>query len=126
MTFNEGEYLCHQGERSTAFGYVLSGNFLYEIGGTDLKKPVVNSVFPEALIGNYPDCMYDGISSFDIKAVDKSSAYLMDARILLDLYEQDSHIENQGRLLIEGMLRTLTNRYADLVFNTQYNTPSEG
>ena len=118
VTFNEGEYLCRHGERSTTFGYVLSGNFHYEIEGSDHNKHVVNSVFSDALVGNYPDCMYDGVSLVDIKAVAKSSAYLMDARILVNLYKQDGYIENQGRLLIEGMLRTLTNRYADLVYNS--------
>ena len=118
VTFNEGEFLCRQGERSTTFGYVLSGNFHYEIEGSDHNKHVVNSVFSDALVGNYPDCMYDGVSLVDIKAVAKSSAYLMDARILVNLYKQDGYIENQGRLLIEGMLRTLTNRYADLDYNS--------
>ena len=107
VTFNEGEYLCRHGERSTTFGYVLSGNFHYEIEGVDHKNHVVNSVFSDALVGNYPDCMYDGVSLVDIKAVAKSSAYLMDATNLLKLYEQDPNIQNQGRLLIEGMLLSL-------------------
>ena len=117
VPFDEGEYLCHQGEKSTVFGYVQSGNFYIEIEGSDQKKHVIDNILPDYLIGNYPDCMHDGVSPFDITAVVKSSAYLLDARILLDLYEQDSHIENQGRLLIEGMLKSLTNRYADLVYN---------
>lgn len=118
VTFEEGEFICHQREKSTVFGYVQSGNFCIEIEGLDQKKHVIDNILPDYLIGNYPNCMYDGVSPFDIKAVNKSSAYLMDARILLDLYEQDSHIENQGRLLIEGMLKSLTNRYADLVYNS--------
>lgn len=117
VTFDEGESVCHQGEKSSVFGYVQSGNFCIEIEGSNQKKHVIDNILPDYIIGNYPNCMYDGVSPFEIKAVDNSSAYLMDARILLDLYEQDSHIENQGRLLIEGMLRTLTNRYADLVYN---------
>ena len=75
-------------------------------------------MFSDALVGNYPACMYEGVSLVDIKAIAKSSAYLIDARILVHLYEQDGYIENQGRLLIEGMLRTLTNSYADLVYNS--------
>lgn len=118
VTFEEGEFVCHQGETSSVFGYVQSGNFCIEIEGSDQKKHVIDNILPDYLIGNYPNCMYDSVSPFDIKAVDKSSAYLMDARILLSLYEQDLHIENQGRLLIEGMLRILTNRYADLVYNS--------
>ena len=117
VTFDEGEYLCRHGEGSTTFGYVLSGNFHYEIEGTDHKNHVVNSVFSDALVGDYPGCMYDDVSLFDIKAFVRSSAYLMDARILVNLFEQDSYIENQGRLLIEGMFRCLANRYADLVYN---------
>lgn len=117
VTFDEGESVCHQGEKSSVFGYVQSGNFQYEIGGTDNKNHVVNSVFPDAIVGNYPDCMYDGVSPFDIRAVDKSSAYLMDARILLSLYEQDHNIQNQGRLLIEAMLQSLTNCYAEIILN---------
>ena len=107
VTFDEGEYLCCHDERSTTFGYVLSGNFQYEIEGADHKNHVVNSVFSDALVGNYPDCMYDGVSLVDIKAVAKSSAYLMDATNLLKLYKQDPNIQNQGRLLIEGMLLSL-------------------
>lgn len=114
VTFDEGEYLCRHGEGSTTFGYVLSGNFHYEIEGTDHKNHVVNSVFSDALVGNYPDCMYDGVSPFDIKAVDQSSAYLMDARILVNLYEQDPNIQNQGRLLIEGMLLSLKKKLCEL------------
>ena len=64
-------------------------------------------MFSDALVGNYPDCMYDGVSLVDIKAVAKSSAYLMDATNLLKLYKQDPNIQNQGRLLIEGMLLSL-------------------
>lgn len=75
-------------------------------------------MFSDALVGNYPDCMYDGVSLVDIKAVVKSSTYLMDARILINLYEQDGYIKNQGRLLIEGMFRCLANRNADLVLNS--------
>ena len=120
VTFDEGEYVCHQGEKSTVFGYVQSGNFCIEIEGLDNKKHIIDNVFTDALVGNYPDCMYNGVSPFDIKAVVKSSAYLMDARILVNLYEQDSYIENQGRLLIEGMFRCLANRYADLVYNNLY------
>lgn len=41
----------------------------------------------------------------------------MHARILLSLYEQDSYIQNQGLLLIEEVLQSLTNRYLDLVYN---------
>ena len=58
------------------------------------------------------------ISIYDIKAVDKSSVYLMDSRILLSLHEQDSHIQNQARLFIEAMLKSLTNRYSDLGYNS--------
>ena len=117
VTFDEGEYVCHQGEKSTVFGYVQSGNFCIEIEGSDQKKHIIDKVFTDALVGNYPDCMYDGVSPFDIKAVDKSFAYLMDARILVNLYEQDLLIQNQGRLLIEAMLKSLTNRYVNLVYN---------
>lgn len=115
VTFDEGEYLCRHGEGSTAFGYVLSGNFHYEIEGSDHNKHVVNSVFSDALVGNYPDCMYDGVSLVDIKAVAKSSAYLMDATNLLKLYEQDPNIQNQGRLLIEGMLLSLQKSYVGII-----------
>ncbi|MDE6522350.1 MAG: cyclic nucleotide-binding domain-containing protein [Muribaculaceae bacterium] len=117
VTFEEGEYVCHHGEKSSVFGYVQSGNFCIEIEGSDQKKHIIDNVFPDSLIGNYPDCMYYGVSHFDIKAVDKSSVYLMDARVLLSLYNQDSHIENQGRLLIEAMLKSLTKCYADIVLN---------
>ena len=116
VIFEEGEFVCHQGEKSSVFGYVQSGNFCIEIEGLDQKKHVIDNILPDYLIGNYPNCMYDGVSPFDIKAVNKSSAYLMDARILLDLYEQDSHIENQGRLLIEGMLQSLVECYIGLAF----------
>lgn len=115
VDFDEGSYVCHQGEKSSVFGYVQSGNFCIEIEGSDQKKHVIDIILPDYLIGNYPDCMYDGVSPFDIKAIDNSSAYLMDARILVNLYEQDFHIQNQGRLLIEAMLKSLTNSYAEIV-----------
>lgn len=117
VTFDEGEYLCHQGEKSSVFGFVQSGNFHIEIEGSDQKKHVIDNILPDYLIGNYPDCMYDGVSPFDIKAVDKSFAYLMDARILLNLYEEDNNIQNHGRLLIEAMLKSLIVRYVDFVSN---------
>lgn len=117
VTFDDGEFVCHQGEKSSVFGYVQSGNFCIEIEGSNQKKHVIDNVFTGALVGNYPDCMYDGISPFDIKAVDKSFAYLMDARILLNLYEEDNNIQNHGRLLIEAMLKSLIVRYVDFVSN---------
>ncbi|MDE6696137.1 MAG: cyclic nucleotide-binding domain-containing protein [Muribaculaceae bacterium] len=117
VIFEEGEFVCHQGEKSSVFGYVQSGNFCIEIEGSDHKKQVIDNIFPNFLIGNYPDCMYEGVSHFDIKAVDKSSAYLMDARILLNIYEQDHNIQNHGRLLIEAMLKSLIVRYVDFVSN---------
>ena len=115
VTFDEGEYLCHQGEKSSVFGFVQSGNFCIEIEGSDQKKHIIDNVFSDALVGNYPDCMYDGVSPFDIKAVDQSSACLMDARILVNLYEQDPNIQNQGRLLIEGMLLSLKKSYVGII-----------
>lgn len=118
VTFNEGEYLCRQGERSTAFGYVLSGKLCYEIEGPDHKNHIINNVAPGMLVGNYPDCMSDGFSPFSIKAISISFVYLMDARILLGLYEQDLSIQNQGRLLIEALLVSLTKCYSYLVSNS--------
>ena len=115
VTFEEGDFVCHQGEKSSIFGFVQSGNFCIEIEGSDQKRHAIDNIFPDYLIGNYPDCMYDGFSPFDLRAVDKSSAYLMDARILLKLYKEDHTVQNQGRLLIETMLRFLANSYSDLL-----------
>lgn len=111
ITLKRNELLCRCDEPSTAFGMVVSGYFRYDgfLNSNDLF--IGGFAFPGALIGNYPDCMENAPSPFNIRAGRKSEVLVMDATLLSDIYDNDTNASRQGRLLMEQAYKSLRRRY---------------
>lgn len=113
------ELLCKFGEPSTVFGMVVSGYFKYDLLLDDNKEIHIGGfAFPGALVGNYPDCMENAPSPFNIRAGRKSEVLVMDATLLPDIYDSDPIACRQGRILMERVYKSLRNRHIDLYAKT--------
>lgn len=109
------ELLCKMGESSTVFGLVVSGYFIYDLQSYDNKDGLIGGfAFPGALVGNYPDCMGNALSPFNIRAGRKSEAIVMDATLLPDIYDNDPNACRQGRLFMEQAYKSIKMRHVDL------------
>ena len=115
VSLKKGEYLCRKGEPTNAFGYVKSGYFKYTIDGTN---KIGGFAFPEALVGDYPSCMNNANAMFDIVAGKKSEAWIIDATILPQLFEEDIEAQRQGRLFMQSAYVSLAKRYCALYAKT--------
>lgn len=108
------ELLCKFGEPSTVFGMVVSGYFRYDAYLNEHKDVLIGGfAFPGALVGNYPDCMENAPSPFNIRAGRKSEVLVMDATILPYIYDNAPNVCRKARLLIEQGYKSLRQRYID-------------
>ncbi|MDE6117752.1 MAG: hypothetical protein K2O30_08585 [Duncaniella sp.] len=115
ITLSRGDLLCELGEFSSVFGFVVSGYFRYDGFENKNRDALIGGfAFPGALVGNYPDCMENAPSPFCIRAGRKSTAMVMDATILPDIYDKDSKACRQGRIMIQQAYKSLRVRYIDL------------
>lgn len=109
------ELLCRIGEPSTVFGLVLSGYFRYDGFVSSHDNILIGGfAFPGALVGNYPDCMENAPSPFNIRAGRKSEIMVMDASLLPKIYDGNPTACRQGRLLMEQAYKSLRMRHIDL------------
>ena len=115
VSLKKGEYLCHKGEPTNAFGYVKSGYLKYTVDGTN---KIGGFAFPEALVGDYPSCMNNANAMFDIVAGKKSEAWIIDATILPQLFEEDIEAQRQGLLFMQSAYLSLAKRYDALYAKT--------
>ena len=98
---------------------VKSGYFIYENNMAVGRPSLVGGfAFPGALVGNYPDCMENATAPFDIRAGRKSEVWIMDGKLLPDIYDSDPDACRQGRILTEQSYKSLRQRYMDLCINT--------
>lgn len=116
------ELLCKFGEPSTVFGMVVSGYFKYNPQPAEDNEMLIGGfAFPGALVGNYPDCMENAPSLFNIRAGRKSEVIIMDATILPDIYDNNPKAARQGRIFIEQAYKSLRQRH----FDKYTKTPTE-
>ena len=115
VSLNKGEFLCRKGEPTNVCGYVKSGYFIYTVDGV---KKIGGFAFPEALVGDYPSCMDNAPAMFDIIAGKNSEAWIIDATILPELFEEDKEYSRQGRLFMQAAYVSLAKRYYDLYAKT--------
>ena len=115
VSLKKGEFLCRKGEPTNVCGYVKSGYFIYTIDGV---KKIGGFAFPEALVGDYPSCMDNAPAMFDIVAGKNSEAWIIDATILPELFEEDKEYCRHGRLFMQSAYVSLAKRYYDLYAKT--------
>lgn len=121
VTLQAGEFLCRKGEPTNKFGYVKSGYLKYGITELNNRELLGGFAFPGAMFGDYPSCLYDKPALFNVTAGRKTVLWVMDATLLLDLYENYPEVCRQGRLLLESGYISLLNRYYDF----HCKTPTE-
>ncbi len=79
------------------------------------KQPNIGGfAFPDALCGDYPNCMYNKPATFDLVAGCRSEAWIIDATILPDLYSEKVEYSEHGRLFMESAYNSLLQRYYSL------------
>ncbi|MDE5874010.1 MAG: cyclic nucleotide-binding domain-containing protein [Muribaculaceae bacterium] len=115
VTLKKGEYLCRKGEPTNICGYVKSGYFIYTVDGVN---KIGGFAFPEALVGDYPSCLYNAPAMFDIVAGKKSEVYIIDATLLPEKFEENREAGRQGRLFMESAYISLVKRYYALYAKT--------
>lgn len=119
VTLSRNELLCEAGEHSSVLGMVVSGYFKYDFClNYNNTLQIGGFAFPGALIGNYPDCMRNLPASFNIRAGKKSSALVMDATLLPEIFDNDLEACRHGRLLVEQGYISLRKRYIDIYTKT--------
>ncbi|MBD5216835.1 MAG: hypothetical protein HDS78_10055 [Bacteroidales bacterium] len=85
VSLKKGEYLCRKGEPTKVCGYVKSGYLIYKIEGFEKTDTIGGFAFPDALWGDYPNCLYNLPAVLDIVAGQKTNVWVFDATILLSL-----------------------------------------
>ncbi len=115
VSLKKGEHLCRRGEPTNICGYVKSGYFIYTVDGVN---KIGGFAFPEALLGDYPQCMNNVPAMFDIVAGKPSEAWIMDATELPKIFEEDVEAGKQGRMFMESAYVSLAKRYYALYAQT--------
>lgn len=115
IALRKGEHLCRRGKPTNILGYVKSGYFIYTVDGANR---IGGFAFPEALLGDYPQCMNNAPAMFDIIAGKPSEVWIMDATELPKLFEEDIEAGRQGRLFMELAYVSLAKRYYSLYAKT--------
>ncbi len=85
-----------------------SGYFIYAVDGVN---KIGGFAFPDALLGDYPQCMNNAPAMFDIVAGKPSEVWIMDATELPKIFEEDIEAGRQGRLFMESAYVSLAKRY---------------
>lgn len=115
LTLNKGEFVCHLGKRTNKVGYVKSGYLIYTVEGS---AKIGGFTFPDALFGDYPNCMHNMPARFDIMAGRKTEVCIMDATVLASLYSSDPEINKQGHSFAEAAYNSLIERYCSFLAGT--------
>ncbi len=118
VALKRGEYLCRKGEPTRAFGYVKSGYLIYKIDGLHKPTAIGGFVFPDALWGDYPNCLENHPATFDIVAARKTEVWVMDATYLPVLYSKDLCACQHGRVYMEAIFKSLVQSYCALCSKT--------
>ncbi len=112
VTLNRGDAVCRLGHRTNKIGYVKSGYLIYTIDGVD---KIGGFTFPEALFGDYPNCMHNLPARFDIMAGRRSEVWLMDATTLARLCDEDAVVNSQVHRFAEAAYNSLIRRYCSFL-----------
>lgn len=112
VTLSRGDLVCHIGQPTDKIGYVQSGYLIYTMVGSG---KIGGFTFPEALFGDYPNCMYNQLARFDIMAGRKTEVWMMDATILLSLYEDSPAVNLHGHRFAEAAYNSLIDRYCSFI-----------
>ncbi len=112
VTLSRGEKVCHVGEPTDRIGFVQSGYLIYTVMGAG---KIGGFTFPEALFGDYPNCLHNLPARFDIVAGRKTEVWMMDASILLALYHDCPEVSQQGHRFAEAAYNSLIERYCSLI-----------
>ncbi len=115
VSLKKGEHLCRRGVPTNICGYVKSGYFIYTVDGVN---KIGGFAFPEALLGDYPQCMNNAPAMFDIVTGKPSEVWIMDATLLPKLFEEDIEAGKQGRMFMESAYVSLAKRYYALYAQT--------
>lgn len=118
VTLNAGDYICHAGEPSSLCGYVKSGYLCLEFIEHDGETKIGGFAFKDALIGDFPFCLNNEPSHFDIVARRKSKVWLMDGQILKGICDNDPYAGKQWELLMESSYRSLLNRFCNILLKS--------
>lgn len=111
VTLRRGEFFSRRGEPTNVLGFVLSGYLLYTVVKKNQHLEIGGFAFPEALCGDYPNCLYNAPATFDIVAGRKTELWIMDATVLPELYDQNPVIGHHGRIVMEQAFNSLLTRY---------------
>ena len=84
-------YMSCLGEPSSLCGYVKSGYLCLEFIKHDGETKIGGFAFKDALIGDFPFCLNNEPSHFDIVARRKSKVWLMDGQILKGICDNDPY-----------------------------------
>lgn len=112
QTLNNGDRVCSFGMPTHVLGYVKSGYLKYTIEGTD---KIGGFAFPEALFGDYPNCMHNLPARFDIIAGRKTEVWMMDATILATLCEESTEVSRHLLQFAESAYNSLIARYCSFI-----------
>ena len=115
VSLNRGDSVCSFGKRTNVVGYLKSGYLIYTIEGFNR---IGGFTFPGALFGDYPNCMYNLPSRFDIKAGRRSEVWMMDATVLESLYASDPIINRHGHQFAQSAYNSLIDRYCAFLVGT--------
>lgn len=115
MTLNKGDLICRLGYPTNKIGYVKSGYLIYTIEGVD---KIGGFTFPDALFGDYPNCLHNLPAQFDIKAGRRSEVWVMDATTLSELCNEDKFINQQVHRFGESAYNSLIRRYCSFLAGT--------
>ncbi|MDE6278654.1 MAG: hypothetical protein K2M05_01640 [Paramuribaculum sp.] len=112
VTLSRGDLVCHVGQPTNKIGYVKSGYLIYTVVGVG---KIGGFTFPDALFGDYPNCLHNLPARFDIMAGRKTEAWIMDATVLLSLYKDSPVVNQQGHRFAEAAYNSLIDRYCSFI-----------
>ena len=115
VSLNRGDFICRKGKPTNIVGYVKSGYLIYTIDGLD---KIGGFTFPDALFGDYPNCLHNLPAQFDILAGKKTEVWKMNATILVSLYREYPEINEHGHRFAESAYNSLIHRYCYLLAGT--------
>lgn len=114
-TLKKGELIVRCDSPTHIIGYVKSGYLKYTIEGAE---KIGGFAFPEALFGDFPNCMHNLPARFDIIAGRKTEVWVMNATSLISGGETSPELFRHLLQFAESAYNSLIDRYCSLIAGT--------
>lgn len=113
--YKRGEFILHEGDICSFFGFILSGVVKYSCTNrTENKLYNVGFSFPDEFIADYPTCLYDMKSELNIQTITSCEIYICSSSFLRQKFEENEDNQRIARIAAEQMFFQSYPRYLDL------------